>query len=145
MSAGTGQASGSPSARTPAGAGSAAADAAAAVQEGTWHHRLIELADGMPWIRTLNDQLTAILGPWREKYQGNPVLSGISTRRGRSLAVGVQYTVAPGFQVAAEYQFNDVYQGATNFVAGTTSTGPGGVVGNNAHGQAFVLGNVVNF
>jgi hypothetical protein len=91
-------------------------------------------------------------GPWSMGvvaeegwYQGNPVLSGISTRRGRSLAVGVQYTVAPGFQVAAEYQFNDVYQGATNFVAGTTSTGPSGVAGNNAHGQAFVLGNVVNF
>src|SRR5205814_3465942 len=73
MSAGTGQASGSPSARAPAGAGSAA-DAAAAAQEGTWHHRLVELADGWPWIRTLNDQLTAVLGPWREKYQGHPVL-----------------------------------------------------------------------
>ena len=43
-------------------------------QEGTWHHRLVELADGLPWIRTLNDQLTAVLGPWREKYQGHPVL-----------------------------------------------------------------------
>ena len=73
MSAGTGQASGSPSARAPAGAGTAA-DAAAAGPEGTWHHRLVELADGLPWIRTFNDQLTAVLGPWREKYQGHPVL-----------------------------------------------------------------------
>src|SRR5215510_11685224 len=73
MSAGTGQASGSPPARAPAGAGSAA-DAAAAGQEGTWHHRLVELADGLPWIRTFNDQLTAVLGPWRERYQGHPVL-----------------------------------------------------------------------
>src|SRR5689334_15275525 len=60
MSAGTGQAGG--------------AVAEAAGQEGTWHHRIVELADGWPWIRTLNDQLTAVLGPWREKYQGNPVL-----------------------------------------------------------------------
>jgi nitrite reductase/ring-hydroxylating ferredoxin subunit/uncharacterized membrane protein len=75
MSAGTGQAGGPPSARAPAGAGpAAAADAAGAGQEGTWHHRLVELADGLPWIRTLNDQLTAVLGPWREKYQGHPVL-----------------------------------------------------------------------
>lgn len=74
MSAGTGQASGSPSARSPAGAGAAGPAAEAAGQEGTWHHRLVELADGWPWIRTLNDQLTAVLGPWREKYQGNPVL-----------------------------------------------------------------------
>ena len=75
MSAGTGQAGGPPSARAPAGAGpAAAADAAAAGQEGTWHHQLVELADGLPWIRTLNDQLTAVLGPWREKYQGHPVL-----------------------------------------------------------------------
>ena len=71
MSAGTGQASGSASARAPAGTGAAAgADAV----DGTWHHRLVEAADGLPWIRTLNDQLTAVLGPWREKYQGHPVL-----------------------------------------------------------------------
>ncbi len=80
-------------------------------------------------------------------YQGNPVLSGISQRRGRGLVAGVQYTVAPGFQVAAEYLWNDVQQSATNFAAGATvSTAPGAQnVGNNAHGQAFVLGNVVNF
>jgi hypothetical protein len=94
-----------------------------------------------------------VTGPWTMGiageigwYQGNPVLSGISQRRGRSLVAGVQYTVAPGFIVAAEYQFNDVYQGGTNWAAGATvSTGPAGTIGNNAHGQAFVLGNVVNF
>ncbi|HEV8219439.1 MAG TPA: Rieske 2Fe-2S domain-containing protein [Streptosporangiaceae bacterium] len=78
MSAGTGQAGGSaPGRAAPAGtggAGGAGAAAEAAGQEGTWHHRIVELADGWPWIRTLNDQLTAVLGPWREKYQGNPVL-----------------------------------------------------------------------
>ncbi len=96
--------------------------------------------------------LKYVNGPWTVGvvgeigwYQGNPVLSGISTRRGRGITAGVQYTVAPGFQVAAEYLWNDVYQGATNFAGGTISTGPAGVSGNNAHGQAFVLGNVVNF
>src|SRR5690348_11696030 len=78
MSAGTGQAGGpAPGRAAPAGtgsAGSAGAAGEAAGQEGTWHHRIVELADGWPWIRTLNDQLTAVLGPWREKYQGNPVL-----------------------------------------------------------------------
>ena len=39
-----------------------------------WHHDLVELVDGWGWIRTLNDQLTAVLAPWRERYQGNPVL-----------------------------------------------------------------------
>jgi nitrite reductase/ring-hydroxylating ferredoxin subunit/uncharacterized membrane protein len=40
----------------------------------TWHHQVVEQVDGWAWIRTLNDQLTAVLGPLREKYQGNPVL-----------------------------------------------------------------------
>jgi hypothetical protein len=94
-----------------------------------------------------------VTGPWTMGiageigwYQGNPVLSGISQRRGRGLVAGVQYTVAPGFQVAAEYLWNDVQQSATNFVGGTVSTAPAAQnIGNNAHGQAFVLGNVVNF
>jgi nitrite reductase/ring-hydroxylating ferredoxin subunit/uncharacterized membrane protein len=53
------------------GTGPAADEAA---KEGTWHHGLIELVDGWPWLRTLNDQVTAVLMPWREKYQGHPVL-----------------------------------------------------------------------
>jgi nitrite reductase/ring-hydroxylating ferredoxin subunit/uncharacterized membrane protein len=53
------------------GTGPAADEAA---KEGTWHHGLIELVDGWPWLRTLNDQVTAVLMPWRAKYQGHPVL-----------------------------------------------------------------------
>ena len=68
MSAGTGQA-GSPAPATPP-----AEPASAAAQLENWHHELVEQIDGWGWIRTLNDWLTAALGPWREKYQGNPVL-----------------------------------------------------------------------
>jgi nitrite reductase/ring-hydroxylating ferredoxin subunit len=64
MSAGTGQASGSASAPQPAQAASGQ----------NWHHEVVERIDGWGWIRTLNDQLTALLGPWRERNQGNPVL-----------------------------------------------------------------------
>ena len=35
---------------------------------------MVAQVDGWGWIRTLNDQLTAVLAPWRERYQGNPVL-----------------------------------------------------------------------
>jgi nitrite reductase/ring-hydroxylating ferredoxin subunit len=68
MTADTGQADGPASATQPAGPASAAAQLA------NWHHDLVELVDGWAWIRTLNDQLTAMLAPWRERYQDNPVL-----------------------------------------------------------------------
>ena len=70
MSAETGQADSSASAAQPAGlSGASALDRAA-----NWHHDLVTLIDGWGWIRTLNDQLTAVLAPWRERYQDNPVL-----------------------------------------------------------------------
>jgi nitrite reductase/ring-hydroxylating ferredoxin subunit/uncharacterized membrane protein len=71
MSAGTGQAHGSTPAPAPPGPTGAAA---ALDQVQNWHHEALEQIDGWGWIRTLNDQLTAVLGPWREKHQGNPVL-----------------------------------------------------------------------
>jgi nitrite reductase/ring-hydroxylating ferredoxin subunit/uncharacterized membrane protein len=58
----------------PAPAGPAAGPASALARVQNWHHEVVELVDGWGWIRTLNDQLTAILGPWREKYQANPVV-----------------------------------------------------------------------
>ena len=63
MSAGTGQANGSGPASPPAAAVIA-----------NWHHELVEQIDGWGWIRTLNDRLTAVLDPWRERHQGNPVV-----------------------------------------------------------------------
>ena len=68
MSADTGQADGSAPPSQPAG------PVSAADQVANWHHEALVAIDGWDWIRTLNDQLTAVLGPWRERNQGNPVL-----------------------------------------------------------------------
>src|SRR6201982_4288102 len=79
MTADTGPADGSAPATQPAGVfGSASALA----QLESWHHDLVELVDGWGWIRTLNDQLTAVLAPWRERYQDNPVLELMAGGRG---------------------------------------------------------------
>src|SRR5580692_11463849 len=59
MSAGTGQADGSADAPAPTA---------------NWHHDIVTRIDRWAWIRTLNDQLTAVLGPWRERNQDNPVI-----------------------------------------------------------------------
>jgi nitrite reductase/ring-hydroxylating ferredoxin subunit/uncharacterized membrane protein len=67
MSAGTDQAGGSAPAPQPTGQ-------AALAQVQNWHHDVVERIDGWGWISTLNDQLTAVLGPWREKHQANPVI-----------------------------------------------------------------------
>jgi len=67
-SAGTGQADGPPSA-DPAGGPGFSLD-----KLQNWHHDVVTQVDGWDWIRTLNDELTKVLGPWRERYQGNPVL-----------------------------------------------------------------------
>ncbi len=74
MAADTGQADGSAPATQPAGLSGALGSASALARLESWHHDLIELVDGWAWIRTLNDQLTAVLAPWRERYQDNPVL-----------------------------------------------------------------------
>src|SRR5580704_9424602 len=68
MSAGTDQAGGSAPAPQPTG------PAAALEQVQNWHHDVVERIDGWGWISTLNDQLTAVLGPWRERHQDNPVI-----------------------------------------------------------------------
>ena len=74
MSAETGQADGSASAAQPAGRTGHSGATAALDRAANWHHDLVALVDGWGWIRTLNDQLTAVLAPWRERYQDNPVL-----------------------------------------------------------------------
>ena len=68
MSAGTGQADGSASAPKHAG------PAVWVARMENWNHDVVALIDRLGWIRTLNDQLTAVLGPWRERHQDNPVL-----------------------------------------------------------------------
>jgi nitrite reductase/ring-hydroxylating ferredoxin subunit len=66
-----GQADGSAPAPQPA---QPAASAAATAPAANWHHDIVTRIDRLAWIRTLNDQLTAVLGPWRERHQDNPVI-----------------------------------------------------------------------
>jgi nitrite reductase/ring-hydroxylating ferredoxin subunit/uncharacterized membrane protein len=40
----------------------------------TWHSDLVAWLDQLGWLRTLNDWLTAVLGPFRERHQDNLVL-----------------------------------------------------------------------
>ena len=47
---------------------------AAASRLVTWHGDLLTRVDQLDWLRGLNDWLTAVLGPVRERYQDNLVL-----------------------------------------------------------------------
>jgi nitrite reductase/ring-hydroxylating ferredoxin subunit/uncharacterized membrane protein len=40
----------------------------------TWHGDLVAWVDGLGWIRSVDDWLTAVLGPFRERHQDNLVL-----------------------------------------------------------------------
>jgi nitrite reductase/ring-hydroxylating ferredoxin subunit/uncharacterized membrane protein len=40
----------------------------------TWHGDLVAWVDQLGWLRTLNDWLTAVLGPFRERHQDNLAL-----------------------------------------------------------------------
>jgi nitrite reductase/ring-hydroxylating ferredoxin subunit/uncharacterized membrane protein len=52
----------------------AAGTAFASARLVTWHSDLVAWVDQLGWLRTLNDQLTAVLGPVRERHQDNLVL-----------------------------------------------------------------------
>jgi hypothetical protein len=85
------------------------------------------------------------IGAAVEEYwqQGQAQLAGISQLRARGLSTGLSYSVAPGFQVFGEYLWMDQQQSQRNFV--TATFGPGNNANNNIKGQAFLIGNVVNF
>jgi len=51
-----------------------AADPSCASPLVTWHGDLVAWLDGLGWLRTLNDQLTTWLGPFREQHQDNLLL-----------------------------------------------------------------------
>jgi predicted porin len=74
-------------------------------------------------------------------YQGNVNLTGISQRRGQALAIGAGYSVAPGYLVYAEYQYQNLHQSAFNFITNAI----GSSANNSIMSQGFVLGNIVNF
>jgi nitrite reductase/ring-hydroxylating ferredoxin subunit/uncharacterized membrane protein len=40
----------------------------------TWHGDLVAWVDELGWVATLNDWLTAVLGPFRERHQDNLIL-----------------------------------------------------------------------
>src|SRR6267154_6891172 len=46
----------------------------AAIRLDAWHSDLVAWLDRLGWLRTLSDQLTAVLGPVRERHQDNLVL-----------------------------------------------------------------------
>ena len=81
--------------------------------------------------------------------QGNVVLTGVSQRRARAITFGGIYNVAPGFQVFAEYLWEDRTQRLNNFVTGATGLGGvnrGGLPPTTtSRNQGFLIGNVINF
>jgi hypothetical protein len=77
--------------------------------------------------------------------QGNVNLTGISQLRARGIDFGAQYTVAPGYNVYAEYLWNDQYQGARNFITGAVGSAAGSGANNEIRGQGFLIGNQVAF
>jgi predicted porin len=77
----------------------------------------------------------------RGVYQGNVNLTGISQRRGQALDIGASYSVAPGYLVYAEYQYQNLKQSDFNFITNAT----GSSANNSIMSQGFVLGNIVNF
>lgn len=77
----------------------------------------------------------------RGDYQGSVNLTGISQRRGQAIDVGAGYTVAPGYQVYAEYQYQTIYQGDFNFITNAA----GSNANNTIKSQGLLIGNIVNF
>ena len=73
------------------------------------------------------------------------VLTGISQRMAQGIAVGGNYVVAPGFTVFGEYMYEEIYQGANNFVTGAVGTAAGANLNNKVKAQGFLIGNVINF
>jgi outer membrane protein OmpU len=74
-------------------------------------------------------------------YQGSVQLTGLSQRRARAITAGGVYTVAPGFNVYAEYLWEDVHQAGFNMQTNAN----GSPLNNTAKSQGFLIGNVINF
>ena len=73
--------------------------------------------------------------------QGSAELVGTSQRHQFAIAVGGAYKLAPGLNLALEYQYEQRHQGAYNF-----NTGANGVsTGNDIHGQGLTLATIVNW
>jgi nitrite reductase/ring-hydroxylating ferredoxin subunit/uncharacterized membrane protein len=69
MRSGSGQADDPASVNRQAGAGPGPPDTATWLV--TWHGDLVARLDQLGWLRGMNDWLTAVLGPFRERHQDN--------------------------------------------------------------------------
>jgi nitrite reductase/ring-hydroxylating ferredoxin subunit/uncharacterized membrane protein len=72
MRTGSGQADDPPAATQKAE--SATSPPSATTRLVTWHGDLVAWVDRLGWLRTLNDWLTGVLGPFRERHQDSLVL-----------------------------------------------------------------------
>ncbi|HEX4172057.1 MAG TPA: hypothetical protein VHY82_06215, partial [Acetobacteraceae bacterium] len=73
--------------------------------------------------------------------QGNVQMTGLSQHHAWGINPGLSYTVAPGYQVYAEYLWNAQSQGGVNQITGAT----GSNANNTIKSQGILVGNVVNF
>ena len=73
--------------------------------------------------------------------QGSVQMTGTSQRHEFAFAVGGVYKVAPGINLALEYQYEQKHQGGYNF----NSTANGVTTGNNIHGQGLTIATIVNW
>ena len=92
--------------------------------------------------------LSYAFGPWSvgaitmiEDSQGAAELVGTSQRHQTATAVGGAYKIAPGINLALEYQYVQKHQGAFSF--NTNAVGVSS--GNDIHGQGLILATIVNW
>ena len=72
--------------------------------------------------------------------QGSPLTVGIAQRREQGLAVGGNYSIAPGLGLYLSYLYGTRHQGDFDFVAGKAAN-----TNNNVRTQAAILGTVVKW
>ena len=87
--------------------------------------------------------LTYLNGPWTVgavvgivNSQGSANLNGISQRHQFETAIGGNYKLAPGVNLALEYDYYQTHQGDFNFA---TNVSGGGGAFNDVKGQALFL------
>ncbi len=73
--------------------------------------------------------------------QGSVEMTHVSQRHEFAVAVGGVYKIAPGINLALEYQYEQKHQGGFNFNTGANNV----TTGNNIHGQGLTLATIVNW
>jgi predicted porin len=73
--------------------------------------------------------------------QGSQELVHTSQRHEVAFAIGGAYKIAPGLNLALEYQYEQKHQGAYNFNSGAN----GVASGNDIHGQGLTVATIVNW